>query len=196
MVNKTVPDEFKSIPELIHSIEKKDRRFRVAQTVFMIAILIPVAIGGYFLATNQTKERIAREEQTSQIIDRQSEKIDDLTNRLRCLAVFFSEPDRANLIITDIDQCFTQRIDNGDIRKLDIGSDPANTNQNSNNTDTSHEDTQKKTDQNNLGNQNENNNSQTPVDPPSVGLGEEENPPRRIAGIPVCIPFTEICVRE
>ncbi len=184
----------KTIPELIHSIEKKDRRFRLAQTVFMLAIMAAIGFAVYFIYQGYAKEQQRRIEAVAQINKNIENKIDDANKRLQCVTNFFAQPDRANLILTDPNECFTQRLDSGDIRKLETNPGPDNSTQNNNtNGITSQE-----------GNTNNSASDQTfnpnmdgleQVTPPDSGSGSGQKPPRKLFGIPVCVPFTDFCAR-
>ena len=170
--------------QLITSIERKDRRFRSTALIFMVAVLIALGMGGYFVVQGFKTEQAKRDQTTNDIIKAQSAKIDELSNKLQCITIFFAQPDRANLIITDPNDCFTKRLDNGDIRQLVTNPEPNTAKENNNtNTEASQGNTQKAPDQ-------------TPiVTPPDVGSGEADKPPREVLGIPVCVPFTNVCVR-
>lgn len=186
-----VEDEHKSIPELIHSIEKKDKRFRIAQTIFMMAVMIALALSGYFLVTNSNKDRIAREKQTSEIIQRQSQKIDDLSNKLQCLGNFFAQPDRQNLVVKDLNTCFTERLSDGSSLFL---SGPVSNNTNAND-NTNSGTPQGNASQNQTAPDQPNNNQVPQINtPPDPTTGER--PPKKVLGVPLCIPFTDRCVRD
>lgn len=175
----------KTTQELIKTIERKDKRFRFAQTIFMIMSTAALIIGGMYFINGQNRDRIDREKQTSNIIQKQSDKIDDLSKKIQCLSNFFSQPDRQNLVITDPNKCFTDRLDNdGGFTNSITNPGPDNTIQNNNTNPTNSQVS----------------NTQTPASdqnqPPDGGSGQEANPPRKILGIPVCIPFTNVCARK
>lgn len=99
-----------------------------------------------------------------------------------CLAEFFSRPDRDNLVVSEI--CTIEPIDNGGGNGTSTSPTPQ-TSQNS----TSH-------DQNQNGNKPNQNpgspgNPNTPPEPPE----NPPDPPVEVLGIPVCVPFTGLCVR-
>lgn len=182
----------KSTQDLIGQIERKDRRFRVAQAVFMLATLMALIV--VISAQQRTLDGVKRQLTDQKAIataanDRSADQQKTILRRLDCMTVFFGQKDRTNLTISNIDRCTLDR--NGDLQKFFIQ-------------DSSGAPTTTKTEQpsSNLapsGSQptaqpqtiNPNGPGLTPVVP-----GPTAPDPLRVLGIPVCIPFTSVCARH
>lgn len=98
--------------ELIEQIESKDRRFRLAQTIFMVSTFIALII--VIVIQNQTlhgvQEQLTQAKDVAAQQSRQSDASDaKIIRRLDCMVVFFSQKDRTNLSITNIDECTLDR---------------------------------------------------------------------------------------
>jgi hypothetical protein len=98
--------------DLISTIERKDRRFRFFQTLFMVGTFIAliIIIGGQQRTLDGVQKQLSEARQTAQ---KQSKQTDEsqatVLRRLDCLAVYFSQTDRASLTIENIDQCTLNR---------------------------------------------------------------------------------------
>jgi hypothetical protein len=179
--------------ELIHKIESKDRRFRTAQSVFMIALMITLiaVIAIQFRTLETVKQQLAVQKATTAETTKQSDQQRKIIiRRLDCMVAFFSQKDRTNLSIQDIDKCSINR--DGDINQFFA---PANGTSSSTSTNGDGSKTTTTTTNSTPGNPGAN--SQTPPaqpvpQPPVV----EPRPPAQVLGVPVCVPFTNVCVRS
>lgn len=104
--------EAASTDELIGQIERKDRVFRVAQTIFMVSTLVALLI--VISAQQRTLNSIQNQvEDAKRVAQAQSDQSDNLQTtilrRLDCLAVYFSQRNRTDLTIEDIDKCTLNR---------------------------------------------------------------------------------------
>lgn len=98
--------------QLIEQIETKDRRFRLAQTVFMVSTFIALAI--VIFIQNQTlhgvQDQLTQAKEVAAEQSKQSDKSDEkIIRRLDCMTVFFSQRNRTNLTIDNIDRCTLNR---------------------------------------------------------------------------------------
>ena len=115
---KLQPHEQESAETLIAAIERKDRRFRFFQTLFMIGtfVALMVIISGQQRTLDGLQSQLAEARQTA---DKQSKQVDDsqktILRRLDCMTVFFSQRDRTNLTIQDVDRCTLNREGNPQI---------------------------------------------------------------------------------
>jgi len=104
---------------LIAQIESKDRRFRLAQTIFMVAtffaLILIISAQQRTLAgvQNQLDQQKTIAKQSD---DRAQDQLQTILRRFDCLTVFFSQKDRTNLTIKSIDQCTLDR--GGDIQQF------------------------------------------------------------------------------
>lgn len=117
---------------------------------------------------------------------------------LRCLASFFSQPNRQTIRISNLETCQIIHTDTGQTEVLPLSPTPvkiqsspaapsSDTNKNSTSTPTSTQvNTPQKTTSTNLAP------SQTAPQVPSKPTAPD---PFRVLGIPVCVPFTHVCVR-
>lgn len=101
---------------LIQDIERKDRRFRVAQAVFFVLIagLLTVLLVGNYRQGDQNQKVIAGQTKTLKTLTasakQRTEQIGDLQKHIDCIVALFQEPNRASLIITDIENCSLQQL--------------------------------------------------------------------------------------
>ena len=109
---------YKTTHQLINNIEKKDKRFRFFQTLFMVltflALIIVISAQQRTLVGVQTQ---LTEQDT--IATATKEHNDDnqkaILRRLSCMTVFFSQTNRQNLSIQNIDKCTLDR--SGDVQQ-------------------------------------------------------------------------------
>lgn len=106
---------------LIEDIERKDRRFRIAQSIFTAMILIVLV--GIVMAQYRTLRAVQQQLNQQRTIaqqadDNSKEAQATILRRLDCMTVFFSQRDRVNLTIANIDRCTLNR--DGDIQKFFI----------------------------------------------------------------------------
>lgn len=94
--------------ELLHLIETNDRRFRVAQAVFMFVIsgiLVTLLFSNYQTIVAFQKQSEERRNAIEKIQQATKDSVDETERYIYCIAQFFASKDRANLIITDLDNC-------------------------------------------------------------------------------------------
>lgn len=180
----------KSTDDLISQIEHKDRVFRLAQTLFMVSTLIALilVISAQQRTLNTVKAQLVEQKATAQAATKQSdEQRDKIIRRLDCIVVFFTQPDRTNVTIADIDKCSLNRDANLDQFFAQPESTPSE----------QPPDLAPSTSAPEPGAQP---NQPQPVTPETPGLAPgvpdpEPRPPVEVLGIPICVPFTGICVR-
>lgn len=114
-------EEHGSAEALIHAIEQKDRRFRLFQTLFMVGTFIALIV--IISAQQRTLDGVqAQLDQAKKVAQDQSQQSDEsqatILRRLDCMSVFFSQRDRTNLSIENIDKCTLNR--NGNLQQFFI----------------------------------------------------------------------------
>jgi len=116
-LKKLKPEEKVSTEALIAAIERKDRRFRLFQTLFMVGtfILLILIISAQQRTLDGVRDQLTQAKQiASETAKRSQEQQDTILRRLDCMSVFFSQRDRTNLSIENIDKCTLNR--DGDIQ--------------------------------------------------------------------------------
>lgn len=108
-----------STEEIIHQIESRDRKYRAWQRVSGAALLLGVLlIIGLQASTIQKQNRtltavgkqLSQQKSTTEALATQSnEQRDKIIRRLDCMTAFFSQKNRASLVITDVDKCALDR---------------------------------------------------------------------------------------
>lgn len=191
-LKKLVPGTAKTTDDLIAQIENKDRRFRLAQTVFMIATLLAliIVIGAQQRTLDGVKDQLAQAKVTAAEQSKQSDdQRDKIIRRLDCIVVFFTQPDRAAVTIADIDKCALNRDGNVDQFFQQPEATPADQPPNL---------------APSAGSANPGTTPPATVNPQGPGLSPiipqqpaptPVTPPVEVLGIPVCVPFTGLCVR-
>lgn len=100
--------DYRNTHQLIADIEQKDRRFRLAQSIFMTVVMLTLI--GVVIAQLQTlsavqtqldNEAIATQEARTQ----RDNQLRAIERRLNCMVVFFSVPEREGLSIKNIETC-------------------------------------------------------------------------------------------
>lgn len=175
--------------DLLHRIEKNDRRFRFAQSIFMtiIGLVLVGLIAAQFLVIRSFQEQSAERasgikalQEDNQSLLKENKHLSEQTNRyIQCIAQFFATTDRQTRVLSDLDKCTYEQ--NG--RAIPGVVLPQSSD--------------------------ETTNSPAPVDSQNTGSGSSgagegstsgnaENTPaaRKVFGIPVCVPFTQFCVRQ
>lgn len=118
-LKKLKPEEKQSTETLIAAIERKDRRFRLFQTLFMVGtfILLIVIISAQQRTLDGVRDQLTQAKQiAAQTAERSKEQQDTILRRLDCMSVFFSQRDRTNLSIENIDKCTLNR--DGDLQQF------------------------------------------------------------------------------
>lgn len=98
--------------KLIRDIELKDKRFRVAQSVFTILILLVLigVITAQYRTLNGVQDQLDQQKSIAAAADsRDKEQQETILRRLDCMTVFFSQVDRTKLSIENIDKCTLNR---------------------------------------------------------------------------------------
>lgn len=117
--NKLKPEEKQSTEALIATIERKDRRFRLFQTLFMVTTFVAliIIISAQQRTLNGVRDQLSQAKTiASETTERSKEQQDTILRRLDCMSVFFSQRDRTNLSIVNIDKCTLDR--NGDLQQF------------------------------------------------------------------------------
>lgn len=106
------PEEKEDTRALLAAIERKDRRFRLFQTLFMVGTFLALI----FIISAQQRTLSGVEEQlvqakniAAETAKRSKDQQDTILRRLDCMSVFFSQRDRTNLSIENIDKCTLNR---------------------------------------------------------------------------------------
>jgi hypothetical protein len=190
---KHLKHEDATAEELIRAIEKKDRRFRLFQSLFMIGTFcaLIVIIGAQQRTLDGVQTQVAEDQKiAAQTRKERTEQLNDITRRLNCMVVFFSTPDREGLTIENVNECTLNRNEN--LNKF-FEDEPNNSSENPPNlpgsaTTAPQENAAAPVPQNP---QIENPNPETPP--------AEERPPLTlqtpIIDIPLCVPLLDVCAR-
>lgn len=170
--------------DLLHRIEKNDRRFRMAQTIFMslIGFILVGLIAAQFMVIRSFQDQSAERanglkqlQQDNKQLAQDNKHLTEQTNRyIQCIAQFFATTDRQDRILTDLDDCIYE---DGGTTVPGVIVPPTSSNSAA---------TQLQT-------------GQAPSKPDNNSQGQQraqERPPVRFLGIPVCVPFTNACVRQ
>jgi hypothetical protein len=179
-----------STQELINQIESKDRKFRTTQAFFMLMLLATLiaVIFVQFRTLDTVRQQLTSSKATAVEATKQGdEQRKTIIRRLDCMTAFFSQTDRQNLTIKDVDKCSISS--DGSPEKFFA---PANGSSSQVNTDGSTTTTTTKT----PGNPGATNpKPATNPQPTSSPVIVEPRPPVEVLGVPVCLPFTEVCAR-
>lgn len=187
------PQEKEDTTALLAAIERKDRRFRLFQTIFMVgtflALIIIIGAQQKTLADVQNQQKQA-EEIALESAKRSENQQDKIIRRLNCMVVFFSETDRQNLSINDIDRCTLNRDENIDQFFQQPESTPAEQPPNLEGSAPT------ATQENAEAPVPEQARTEPPASQPTV---VEPRPPATIetplVDIPLCVPLTGLCIR-
>lgn len=177
---------------LVANFETKDRRFRIAQGIFMGIVFIVLAFVVFFQQVTlvAVREQLRQQgillqqqkDNTDELKKNTEEQLGKVSSQLDCIAQFFANRNRTTAIITDLEQC---RIVNADGSVLQAT--PSTPNNSTVTPTPSGSSTSPAV------------NTPTPSNtqqPPNSSTGNPQAPgPVEILGIPVCVPFTGLCVR-
>lgn len=180
--------------ELLQTIQHRDRRFRLAQTIFMsIVALVLCGVLIALYAQNQSLSAQAndRAKNVQKLLDAQErtiaaqkEEIETTNRYIQCIAQFFATTDRANRFLTDLDACNIQqngqRVGGVNLTPTQEQA-PAITNNTTNNTTNNN----RGSSSGSSGSGGDGNNG-----------GNAQSDPVKVLGIPVCVPLTNVCVRS
>jgi hypothetical protein len=188
---KLKTEHIKNTDELIAQIEHKDRRFRVAQALFMSATLVAliIVISAQQRTLDSVKAQLVEQKSIAEAAAQQSDdQRDKIIRRLDCIVVFFTNPDRADLTIDDIDKCTLNRDESVQqffqLPEPTESETPPDLTPSSGDPDPgAPQPTTPKPE-----------NPPQPIVPPV--LPPSERPPIEVLGIPVCVPFTNVCIRQ
>ena len=194
-LKKVELDEGASTQELILAIERKDRRFRLFQSLFMVGTFIALIfiISAQQRTLDSIKQQVSDQQATTKLAcEQRDEQLNEITRRLNCMVVFFSTPNRDNLTIENIENCALNRDE--DLNKFfqnkpnDNSDNPPNL-PDSAPTAPSENDEARASDSGGSNGTPENtppaNNQRPPVAIPLPFLPD----------LPLCVPITNICVR-
>lgn len=176
--------------QLIENIEKKDRRFRTAQAIFM-AILFSALVGIIFIqfkTLQSVQQQLVAQKDTAQETTKENQQIQDkIIRRLDCMVAFFSQTDRTNLSIADIDKCSLNR--DGNVQQFFQSPESTPSAQ----SPTINQNPTPKTSTSAPTTTPPSNAVPNPV--PAPVTVQPTPPPVTVLGIPLCVPFTGVCVR-
>jgi hypothetical protein len=182
-----------STQELINSIEKKDKSFRLAQSIFLtllLVLLVGIVFVQFRTLDTVRQQLVASKATATETTNQSNQQRDTIIRRLDCVVAFLNQPNRTALVISDIDKCSLNTADSPTkfFAPADGTSTSTNTNGDGSTTTTT-------TTNNTPGNPDLNHPQpviQQPLTPPTT---VEPKPPLRVIGVPICVPFTEVCVR-
>lgn len=189
---KRLSHENATAEELIRAIERKDRRFRLFQTLFMVSTFIALIfiISAQQRTLDGVQQQVAEDQRiAAETRKERTEQLNDITRRLNCMVVFFSTPDRTNLTIENVNNCTLNRDEN--LNKF-FQDEPTNSSENPPNL---------------TGDASNNPGTEAPVpEQPVVDNPNSETPPAEerppvtiqtpIIDIPLCVPLIGVCVRQ
>lgn len=93
-----------TLEELIHNIEIKDKRFRIAQSIFfvmlIIALLALIIVQQRTLLTSQQTLTAVQSQ-----VEQQQKDVQSINNNVNCIASYFTKTDRVNLRLDDVQNC-------------------------------------------------------------------------------------------
>lgn len=176
-----------STQELINKIEKKDKRFRLFQSLFMIGTFIALIfiIGAQQKTLESIQDQVEEQSIANATASKErSEQLASITRRLDCMVVFFSQPDRDNLTIEDVETCVLNK--DQDLNKF-FQNDPNNSSENPPNLPGS---ASTGTQENGPAQTDESEGQDTSEDSSPVTLHTP------IVDIPLCVPLTGLCIRS
>lgn len=109
-LRKLVVPEGATTEELIRAIERKDRRFRVFQFLFMVGtfVLLIFIIAAQQRTLSEVQHQVQNDAKIAEETrEQRTNQLDNITRRLDCMVVFFSTPnrDRDNLTIENVETC-------------------------------------------------------------------------------------------
>ncbi len=176
-----------SSTELIRSVENRNRKYRVAFVVLMGLVLASLVfvVTLQYQALQKIEGQSAERARALKSLQEKTLETSGRTNSyIQCIARFFAEPNRADVTLTDLDKCNLERngtavpgVDNSPTTFLTVAPQEPDHSQPLTVT-----------------------NQPSPVLGPVVPVTPTEPLPAipkpvELLGIPVCIPFTKICVR-
>lgn len=178
---------------LIQDIERKDRRFRIAQTVFMVLLIGGFVAGGFLANQAYQSAQAQRDRDNAAVIQAVNDKLDRQSEQLRCIVEFFTIEDRANLVITSVEDCFdvnrTSQDDSDDSAFSAEGEQSPNFTPGPTGP-------QQTIDPQSPGLSPVGPTPQQPSEPTPEPEPPAEDPPVEVLGIPVCVPLTGVCLRQ
>lgn len=178
-----------STQRLIANIEKKDRRFRVAQAIFMalVALAMIVLLLLNYVQLIQKNHLLGQQgallqqqkDSTEELKRNTNDRLDKVDNHIDCIAKFFAQSNRAELSIADLQSCSittTSTLTPGytpvDKSDPEYPGDPYSSPTTTNST-----------------NQQQNQQTQTTAQTP-----EPTHNPYQVFGVPVCTPLVKLCL--
>jgi cell division protein FtsB len=177
---------------LLRDIEVKDRRFRFVQTLFffLVAAMLGVLLLASYKQQANTQRVIEGQTKTlntlTHVAKQRTDQINDLQKHIDCVVALFQQPNRASLRISDLENCSLEQLQASSAS----GGSAGNTKSGSVNGTTLSPQPAKPV---------------VPVQQPTAPTTPQPNPIgngghtpdiMRILGIPVCVPFTGLCVKN
>jgi len=98
--------------ELIAQIEKKDRRFRFFQTLFMVMTMVALVlvISAQQRTLDGVRDQLVEQKRIAEVADKNSkDQLATILRRFDCLVVYFGQKNRSTLTIENIDKCTLNR---------------------------------------------------------------------------------------
>lgn len=115
-MNKPLADQPHS--EIVKELNRRNRRFKQFTILFMITVavglivIILVGLNNLQRANAQLEQQKALLEAQNQTIqavkdqgDKRTEQLEDISKQIDCIAKFFTQRNRTDAVITDLEQC-------------------------------------------------------------------------------------------
>ena len=128
--------QHKTVQELIQQIEKKDRRFRIAQFIFNSLLVLMIVGIGYFIYISYQEEQITRDKSSKEIIQSIENKVEELQDQITCTGIFFEQRETENQSLETSSEC-TDRVDGEQSLIINFAPGPQQSNGNNNTKTTS-----------------------------------------------------------
>lgn len=175
--------------ELIADLQAKNRNFKVAAIACMglvaAGLLLLTVIGLNTLQrvnTQLAQQRQLLEQQTAstdELKRNTNEQLSKVSKQIDCIAQFFTQRNRTNVVITDLEQCTILNPDGSVTQGSSVGGQTTAPNTG------------------NSGGVSPQPTSNGGVAPAAGNQPQQPQPePVRVLGVPVCVPLTGVCVRQ
>lgn len=105
----------KPLPEnerdLRRQIDKSDRRFRIAQSVFMVAVICGLILVLGVLFDRYDKQQEQLRNAVAELKEDNSAQLSRQTKYIECIAQIFAQSDRGSIVLKDFEDCMLVRVE-------------------------------------------------------------------------------------